>query len=113
MPIAVPTSSRGRFTFSTPLFVASLICLCLDEAYAIRGLWFRVHPAMHTVRGFDLPFLVWTPALGAFILIQSICRLARRGEISASLAANLNTGVGVLLLMAYLIMTRLAEIAFR
>jgi hypothetical protein len=113
MPIAVPTSSRGRFTFLIPLFIASLICLCLDEAYAIRGLWFRAQPALHRMRGFDLPFLVWTPALGAFILIQCIRRLARRGEISASLAANLNTGVGVLLLMAYLLMTRLAQIAFR
>lgn len=113
MPFAVPTSSRGRFALTTPLFVASLACLCLDEVFAIRGLWFRSQPALHRLRGFDLPFLVWTPALGAFVLMQSIRRMARRGQISASLADSLSSGIGLLLLIAYLLMTRLAQIAFR
>jgi hypothetical protein len=39
--------------------------------------------------------------------------MVRRAEISPSLAARLNTSVTVLLLMAYLLMTRLAQIAFR
>ena len=51
MPIAAPASYKGRFAFSTPLFVASLACLCLDEAYAIRGLWFRSQPVHDVLRG--------------------------------------------------------------
>src|ERR1700726_3213310 len=113
MPIAAPASYKGRFAFSTPLFVASLACLCLDEAFAIRGLWFRSQPVHHVLRGFDLPFLVWTPALGAFLLMFNIRRMARRGQISPALAASLSSSVGLLLLMAYLLMTRLAQIAFR
>lgn len=113
MPFAVPTSSRARFALSTPLFVASLVCMCLDEAFAIRALWFRSYPTMHAVHGSDLPFLVWTPALGAFLLMQSIRRMSRRGQISAPLAESLSSGIGILLLTAYLLMTRLAQIAFR
>lgn len=113
MAIASGASYRGRFVFSTPLFIASLVCLGLDEAFAIRGLWFRSHPAHHVLRGFDLPFLVWTPAFGALLLILSIGRMTRRGQISPSLAADLRSGVALLLLIAYLLMTRLAQIAFR
>ncbi|HEY2469808.1 MAG TPA: hypothetical protein VGI45_18455 [Terracidiphilus sp.] len=111
MPLAAPASYKGRFAFSKPLFIASLVCLCLDEAFAIRGLWFRSQPAHH-LRGFDLPFLVWTPALGAFLLMLSIRRMIRRGQLSPSLAAGLSSGIALLLLVAYLLMTRLAQIAF-
>ena len=113
MPISTPASQKGRFALSTQLFLASLICLCLDEAFTIRGLWFRSQPAHHVLRGFDLPFLVWTPALGASLLMLSVRRMTRRGQISPALAANLNSGVALLLLVAYLLMTRLAQIAFR
>lgn len=113
MPLFVPASTKSRFAFSTPLFLASLICMCLDEAFAIRGLWYRSQPVHHVLRGFDLPFLVWTPALGASLLMLSIRRMTRRGEIHPSLAASLNSGVALLLLVAYLLMTRLAQIAFR
>lgn len=113
MPTTAPASYKGRFAFSTPLFLASLVCLCLDEAFAIHGLWFRSHPADHALRGFDLPFLVWTPAVGGFLLMLNLRRMARRGQISPSLAASLTLSVGLLLLIAYLLMTRLAQIAFR
>lgn len=113
MPVAAPASYRSRFAFSTPLFVASLVCLCLDEAFAIRGLWFRSQPAHHALRGFDFPILVWTPALCAAVILLRIRRLTRRGQLSPSLAASLSSGVALLLLIAYLLLTRLAQIAFR
>lgn len=113
MSIAVPASFRGRFAFSTPLFVGSVVCLCLAEAFAIRGLWFRAHAASRPIHGFDLPILMWTPAVGAFILLQSIRRIMRKGLVSPPLAAGLSTGVALVLLIAYLLMTRLAQIAFR
>lgn len=113
MPFSAPASSKGRFAFSTLLFLASLICLCIDEAFAIRGLWHRSQPGYHALRGFDLPFLVWTLALGAFLLMLNIRRMTRRGEISPSTAASLDSGIALLLLVAHLLMTRLAQIAFR
>lgn len=112
MPITAPVTPKGRFVFLTPLFVSSLICLCLDEAFAIRGLWFRPHPPRHVLRGFELPFLVWMPALAAFLLMFHIRRMTRRGKLSPVLGTNLNSGVALLLLTAYLLMTRLAQIAF-
>jgi hypothetical protein len=113
MSFSTPASSKGRFAFSKPLFFASLVCLCLNEAFTIRGLWFRSQPAHHAPRGFDLPFLVWTPAFGALLIMLGIRRMTRRGQISPSLAASLSSGVALLLLIASLLMTRLAEIAFR
>ena len=113
MLISAPASYKGRSAFSTPLFLASLGCLCLDEAFAIRGLWFRSQPAHHALQGFDLPFLVWTPALGALILMMSIRRMTRRGQINPSLAGSLSSGVALLSLVTYLLMTRLSQIGFR
>ena len=114
MPFAVaPARLRSRFALSKPLFVASLACLCLDEAFAIHGLWFRRHPVDYRLRGFDLPFLVWIPALVAFLLSYSIRRMARRGQISIPLAASLDSGVSLLLLISYLLITRLTQIVFR
>lgn len=113
MSISAPASLKSRFAFSRPLFIASLICLCLNEAFAIQGLWFRTQPPNHPLRGFDLPFLVWTPAFGALVLLLSIRRMTRRGQISPSLAASLSSGIALLLLIASLLMTRLAQIAFR
>lgn len=113
MLVAAPASYKSRPGFSAPLFLASLVCLGLDEAFAIRGLWFRSQPAHHVLRGFDFPFLVWIPALGALVIMLSIRRMMRRGQISPSLAASLSSGVALLVLVAYLLMTRLAQIAFR
>jgi hypothetical protein len=114
MPLAAaPVGSKSRFALSTPMFTASLVCLCLDEAFAIHGLWFRSQPASHRLRGFDLPFLMWIPALVAFLLVLSIRRMARSGKINASLAESLSSGVALLLLISYLLLTRLAQIAFR
>jgi hypothetical protein len=113
MSISAPAPSKGRFAFSRPLFIASLICLCLSEAFAIRGLWFRAQPAHHVLRGFDLPFLVWTPAFGTLVLMLGIRRMTQRGQINPALAAILSSGICLLLLIASLLMTRMAQIAFR
>lgn len=110
---AAPLASRSRFALSRPLAIASLACLCLDEAFAIRGLWFSPQPMHHHQRGFDLPFLVWIPALVGFVLIRAIRRMAQRGQIKISVAENISSGVSLLLLCAYLLMTRLAQIVFR
>ena len=109
----VPARSRVAFDLSTTLFIASLFCMFLAEAFMIRGLWFRPAPASHRVHGFDLPFLVWIPAFGSFIFLQAIRRRMREGGISPRLAASLSTGLTLLSLIAYLLITRFAQIAFR
>ncbi len=86
--------------------------MCLSEAFMIRGLWFRPWPSSHRMRGFDLPFLAWIPGFGAVLLKIAIRNRLRSGEISASMAGYLDSGLSILLLLAYLLMTRLAEIAF-
>lgn len=110
---AVPASSRSRSALTTPLFVGAVLCMCVAEAFTIHGVWFRSQPSTHGHHGFDLPFLVWIPALAAFILLAGIRRMVRNQQLSPSLGSSLSSGIGLLLLIAYLLMTRLAQIAFR
>ena len=112
MPSFVPVRTRPTFDLSTTLFIASLLCMFLAEAFMIRGLWFNPAPVLHRIRGFDLPFLVWIPAFGAFLFLQIIRKQTREGRINPALATSLNTGLALLLLAAYLLITRFAQIAF-
>jgi hypothetical protein len=99
--------------FSTTFFITGLLCLGLLEAFIIRGLWLSANSSVHHLRGFELPFLVWIPAASALVLRRYIGKALQRGQISADFAANLDSGLCILLLMTYLLMTRLAEIYFR
>jgi hypothetical protein len=112
MSTFVPLKSRPGFDLSTTLFIASLFCMCLAEAFMIRGLWFRPSPVFHRLRGFDLPFLIWIPAFGVFCFLQIIRRQARQGRINPTLATSFSTGLAVLVLVSYLLITRFAQIAF-
>ena len=113
MPSFVPARNRSAFNLSTTLFAASLVCMFLAEAFMIRRLWFKPAQTGHPPRGFDLPFLVWIPSLFAFILLQILRRQTREGRINPALADSLCTGLTFLLLAAYLLITRFAQIAFR
>jgi hypothetical protein len=113
MPSYLPVRTRPTFDLSTTLFVASLLCMFLAEAFMIRGLWFRTAPVFHRMRGSDLPFLVWIPAFGAFLFLSLIRKQTRAGRISPAVAGSLSTGLALLLLAAYLLITRCAQIAFR
>ena len=112
MPGFIPARSRSAFGLSTTLFTASLLCMFLTEAFMIRRLWLRP-AAIHPHPGFDLPFLVWIPAFFAFIFMQILRRRTRDGRIHPALADSLCTGLAFLLLAAYLLITRFAQIAFR
>lgn len=113
MPGFVPVRPRAAFDLSTTLFIASLLCMFLAEAFMIRGLWFRPSPIFHRLRGSDLPFLVWVPAFGAFCFLQLIRRQTKAGRLNPALATSFSTGLALLLLVAYLLITRFAQIAFR
>jgi len=109
----VPVRARPTFDLSTTIFIASLLCMFLAEAFMIRGLWFRSSLVLGRVRGVDLPFLAWIPAFGAFVFLQSIRKQTREGRIDPPLATSLSTGLALVLLAAYLLITRFAQIAFR
>jgi len=113
MPSSLPVRTRPTFDLSATLFVSSLLCMFLAEAFMIRALWFRTAPVFHRLRGFDLPFLVWIPAFGAFLFLLLIRKQTRAGRISPTIASSISTGLALLLLAAYLLITRCAQIAFR
>jgi TRAP-type C4-dicarboxylate transport system permease small subunit len=113
MPSFVPARNRAAFDLSAILFIASLFCMFLAEAFMIRRLWFNHTPSDHPHRGFDLPFLVWIPAFFAFIFLQVLRRQTREGHINPALAESICTGLTFLVLAAYLLITRFALIAFR
>ena len=113
MPGFVPARNKSILGLSTTLFTASLLCMFLAEAFMIRRLWFRPVPTDHPHRGFDLPFLVWIPAAFAFTFLQILRKQTRAGRINPALADSLCTGFAFLVLAAYLLITRFAQIAFR
>jgi len=113
MPSFVPARNRPLSSLSTTLFTASLLCMFLAEAFMIRKLWFAPAPAAHPHRGFDLPFLVWIPAFFAFVFLQIVRKQTREGRINPALADSMCTGLTFLVLAAYLLITRFAQIAFR
>jgi hypothetical protein len=109
----VPARFRPAFDLSTALFIATLFCMFLAEAFMIRRLWFNPIPVAHPHRGLDLPFLVWIPAFLTFIFLQVLRRHTRAGRINPALAGGLCNGLAFLVLAAYLLITRFAQIAFR
>ena len=103
---------KAGLDLSTSLFVLSFVAMCLCEAYVIRGVWIA-HATFHgKVRGSELPFLIWMPVFAGLMLRLVIRKRMERAEIRPSLAADLNTWVGGVLLLAYLLMARMAEIIF-
>lgn len=113
MPSVAPVRSRASFDLSNTLFVASLFCMVVTEVFVIRGLWYRRASASHAHGGFDLPFLVWIPGGAAFLFLQIIRKRMREGHITPQVATSLSSGLALLLLLAYLLITRFAQIAFR
>jgi hypothetical protein len=110
---APPTTSRVSFDLSNTLFIASLVCMCLTEAFLIRGLWLRPLASAQAHRRFDLPFLVWIPAFGEFLFLQDLRRKVKDRHLTPALASKLSSGLATLLLLAYLLITRVTIIAFR
>lgn len=103
---------KAGFELSTSLFVLAVFAMCLCEAYLIQGIWIRHTPIHGRVRGEELPFLIWAPAIAGFMLRLAIRTRSERGEIRPSIASFLNTWLGGVLLVAYLLIARLAEIMF-
>lgn len=100
------------FGISTALFVVAFLLMCVCEAYAITGLWLGQAPTWRGIKGADLPFLLWVPCAAGIALRFAIGKRLKKGEITPSTAGLLNISIGGLLVMAYSLMVRLAEVAF-
>ena len=86
---ANPSLGKPDSTCPTLFLLASLICMFLAEAFMIRGLWYKpVSPIIHTLRGFDLPFLVWIPASGRCRLQQVIRKQTKKGEVEPGVSRH-------------------------
>ncbi len=103
---------KAGFELSTSLFVLSFLAMCLCEAYLIQAIWISHTPIHGRVRGAELPFLIWVPCIAGFALRLAIKMRSDRGEIRSSIASFINTGLGGVLLVSYLLMARLAQIIF-
>lgn len=112
MPSLLPTRSRASFDLSNTFFVAALFCMGITEAFVISGLRFH-GAANHRHGGFDLPFLVWIPSGTALLFLQLIRKRTKEGHITPTVATTLSSGLAFLLLVAYLLITGFAQIAFR
>jgi hypothetical protein len=103
---------KAGFDLSTSLFVLALLVMALCEAYAIQGVLFRHIAFAGRVRGKELPYLIWIPAFFAIMVRVDIAKRMRRFEIRPSVAAYFNGWLGGVLLIAYLLIARLAEIIY-
>lgn len=113
MPVDGPLKTRPAFWgISTALFAGAFLLMCICEAYTIPGLWFGQAPPWRSIKGADLPFLLWVPCVAGIALRFAIGKRLKKGEITPSTASLLNISIGGLLLMAYSLMVRLAEVAF-
>jgi len=102
---------RG-FDLSNSLFVLALIAMVLCEAYVIQGVLLRHVLLNGRVRGNELPYLIWIPAIAGLMVRFDVNRRLKRLEIRPSLAAYFNSWLGGVLLIAYLLIARLAEIIY-
>jgi hypothetical protein len=102
---------RG-FDLSNSLFLFALVVMVLCEAYVIQGVLSRHVLLNGRVRGKELPYLMWIPAFIGLTVRREIAKRVKRAEIRSSLAAYLNSWLGGVLLIAYLLIARLAEIVF-
>jgi hypothetical protein len=86
--------------------------LCLVEWNVIHGLWFT-HRSSDTFDMFSLPLIVLLPSVMALAAILAVRKLSRKGQIQPTAAGRVAQIIGGLVFIAYLVMLRLAEIAFR
>jgi hypothetical protein len=112
MPTLETARQKAAFDMSNALFVSSFLLMCLCEAYMIHSPWFRNGAGHHGTRGSDLPFLIWVSCIAGVVLRFAIGNRKKRGEIDAFSAVIFNNSIGAVLLLAYLLMARLAEVAF-
>ena len=116
-----PTEPRGDLIIGRGLFnedmskvilVMAMICMCISEAFVIRGLWFNPNPSLSYTKRFVIPLEVFLPCLLGFAMYLGIKRMSKVGQISLPEAANMKVILGMLLMVTYLAISHLVEIAF-
>jgi hypothetical protein len=86
------------------------VILC--EANVIRGLWFKEASHAYGWNGYTLPVLLAVPVLFLSLFRLQAKRWVAEGKIASDLAARISSIFGVALMIAYLCILQLAELAF-
>ena len=94
------------------VFVIALLLMCITEATVIHGLWSIPMPHISYAKRFYIPLFVLFPALFGLITRVSIAQQSKRGQISLSVAAQLQSSLGTLLVFTYIALSQLANVAF-
>jgi hypothetical protein len=87
-----------------------MMCICLAEV--IHGLWFVGGAPLGTFKRILIPCLVFVPGFLGFAMGFQIKMLSKGAKIGPNAAASLSLSLGTLLVIAYIAITKLAEIAF-
>jgi len=93
-------------------FVFALLFMCISEGLVVHGLWFSANPHFSVLKRLKLPLVVMMPGLMGFVLFGYVAKMSKVGQVSLSAAAQLKFSLGMMLMIVYLAILDLAEIAF-
>lgn len=97
---------------SMVFFVAAALIMFFVEAIAIHELWFKPNPSLSYTKRSIIPLYVFLPCFLGFALRVGIARFSKVGQISLPAAANLELSLSSLLVITYIAILLLTEIAF-
>jgi hypothetical protein len=83
------------------------------EAQAIRGMWFKESSYDYGIQRYTLPLFIAFPSLFLLVFRWGAKRWAKQGQISIGLAARTMSNFGCALMITYICIVELAELAFR
>jgi hypothetical protein len=84
---------------------------CVAET--IHGLWFKGALPDDSLKRYFLPVFVTFPALILLAFRRAVRRGVEQGKIASSFAAKIISGLSVVIVIAYICILDLAELAFR
>jgi hypothetical protein len=113
-PSGIPTKHETSVfgAGSTALFVLVLLLLFVSETLVIHGLWFNPTPSLSYAKRFIIPLYVLFPGFLGLGLLREIGRMSKAGQISLIAAGKFRISLGLVLMMSYMSILDLANIAF-
>jgi hypothetical protein len=91
------------------VFASLMMAIC--EAEVIRGMWFRPAPFSH-IKGIFLPIIVACPGLYGWLFQMTLKQSVQGGDLAPGLRARLSFFISLLIMLTYVGLTDLAELAF-
>ena len=105
--------NEGDNRLTAKIFLVVIVVqVILCEANVIRGLWFKEAPHDYGWNRYTLPVFIAVPVFFLSLFRLQAKRWVAQGKIASDLAARFSSIFGVALMIVYLCILQLAELAF-